>query len=97
MPSSLVEIAHALNVDAYWLKTGKGRRDLRTPYSSLANNTENHACEPQAKVLHFGSPLRAELDEIVDTISDGGVRALIALAGEVAKQFPRDVKGNAAQ
>lgn len=26
MPSSLIEISHALGVDAYWLKTGRGHR-----------------------------------------------------------------------
>lgn len=29
MPSSLIEIADALNVDAYWLKTGRGRDERR--------------------------------------------------------------------
>lgn len=63
----------------------------------ISTPPKNNACEPPAKVLRFGSPLRAELDDIADTISDSGLRALIALAMEVAKQFPRDDTGNAAR
>jgi len=105
MPSSLIEIAHALGVDAYWLKTGKGKQepisappaDREYGIATSRNPRQLTAAEPSpAEIVSFPSPLLAELAEVSSHINDAGLHRLIAHAQNLADQFPRINKGNAA-
>jgi transcriptional regulator with XRE-family HTH domain len=91
----LPEIAHALGVDAYWLKTGKGERLQK--YSTDIITTELRAKEPSVpNIVSFPSPLLAELMTIAETLNEAGLNRLIGTAQTLAEQHPREHKGNAA-
>lgn len=93
--SWLPEIAHALNVDAFWLKTGKGKipeifSDCITEQNCMAIE------EPQsAYVVNMPNSLQNELATIAAKISDEGLHRLIGQAIQLAQDYPRDLSKTA--
>jgi len=67
-PSSLIEIAHALGVDAYWLKTGKG----------IAPGDQSPKAEEQ-RGSYQHDPKTIELAALINRIPEAERQAMIAM------------------
>ena len=104
----LPELANALGVDAYWLKTGKGKKTLTAPQGdtpplseykpTVISDTRRLSIEDSyAKVVALPSSLIEELMAIAAKINETGLNRLIGQAQMLAEQYPKPSSGNVAQ
>lgn len=89
----LPELAHALGVDAYWLKTGKGKPQ---PWPSTGEIAHPITVQEPAPVSYLPNQKINELVAIANKLSDHGLERLIGQATMLAETHPRKSTGNAA-
>lgn len=90
MPSSLIEIAHALGVDAFWLKTGngsQGKKTLEIPAPNYVQETNTaHTLFAREKTVR---DRRIEaINALLQETDDYGLVAMLEKAKDVCRDYP---------
>ena len=81
------ELAHALGVDAYWLKTGKGEKHPK--YMSQSTQAAVHQERAVYEFKTQDDPVTAEIIEIARRMDAIGKGMLLAKARDFAKERNR--------